>query len=160
MIAATAKRTGAFFRDAEYTSRYWKAFADNNLGSLYFAKLGDELLAAAYVIRFGNTAWYKDSGSIRQGGQVMAPRLMLWHIIKDLHQQGVTAYDLSGIPAPEEAETSHMKGLYVFKTGFTNNTTRFMPAMELPLSNRYRLWPKLERHFLRLYAGFTKDFWY
>lgn len=160
MIATTAKRTGAFFRSADYTNRYWRAFADNNFGSLYFAKHGKILLAATYVIRFGKTAWYKDSGSIREGGQLMAPRLMLWQIMKDLHADGVTKFDLSGIPAPEEAETSHMKGLFVFKTGFTNETTRFMPAMELPLSSRYPLWAKLEPHILHAYAGFTKDFWY
>ena len=90
----------------------------------------------------------------------MAPRLLQWEIIKDLRHQGVTKYDFSGVPSPEEAAASHMKGLYVFKTGFSNDLTAYMPALELPLGPLYKLWPKAEPQFLRLYSGFKKDFWY
>lgn len=160
LMDITAKRSGAFFRKNTYTSKYWHSFAKTNQGSLYFAWHETDLLAGAYVVNYGKTAWYKDGGSVRQKANFMGPRLLQWEIMKDLQSQGVKYYDLCGIPADEELETSPMKGLHTFKTGFASETTRFMPAMELPFGHRYPIWPKTERQFLRFYAGFTRDFWY
>ena len=160
LMGITAKRSGAFFRKDTYTNRYWHSFNNAGLGSLYFAWHDMDLLAGAYVVNYGPTAWYKDGGSVRHKSNLMGPRYLQWEIMRDLQSQGVKQYDLSGIPAAEDVEKSSMKGLYVFKTGFSNESVKFMPAMELPLSKRHQLWPKAEQHFLRLYSGFRKDFWY
>lgn len=160
LMNITAKRSGAFFRKNTYTNRYWKSFAKTNQGHLYFAWHDLDLLASAYVVTYGENAWYKDGGSVRQKANLMGPRLLQWEIMTDLQAAGVTQYDLCGIPAEEDLSTSSMKGLYTFKTGFAKETVQFMPAMELPFGHRYPMWPKSERQFLRLYSGFTKDFWY
>ena len=160
LMNITAKRSGAFFRKNTYTSKYWQAFAKSGQGSLYFAWHGMDLLAGAFVIQYGQTAWYKDGGSVRHKSNLMGPRFLQWEIMKDLQSQGIKSYDLCGIPAENERETSSMKGLYTFKTAFAHDTVQLMPAMELPFGKRYSLWPKSERNFLRLYSGFTKDFWY
>lgn len=160
LMGITAKRSGAFFRKDSYTNRYWHSFNNAGLGSLYFAWHDMDLLAGAYVVNYGPTAWYKDGGSVRHKSNLMGPRYLQWEIMRDLQSQGLKYYDLSGIPATEDVEKSSMKGLYVFKTGFSNESVKFMPAMELPLSKRHQLWPKAEHHFLRLYSGFRKDFWY
>lgn len=160
LIDVTAERTGAFFRSHRYLNKYWHSFADAGQGSVYFAKHGDDIVAGAYVITYGKTAWYKDGGSVRQNAKLMGPRLLQWEIMRDLQSQGTKHYDLSGIPAKEDIEKSTLRGLYAFKTGFSEETTRFMPAMVLPFSRRAQLWPKVENNFLRLYAGIRKDFWY
>ncbi len=160
LMGITAKRSGAFFRKDTYTNKYWHAFARRNQGSLYFAWHDMDLLAGAYVASYGKNAWYKDGGSVRHKSNLMGPRYLQWEIMRDLQSQAVKQYDLSGIPATEDVEKSSMKGLYVFKTGFSNESVKLMPAMELPLSKRHQLWPKAEQHFLRLYSGFRKDFWY
>lgn len=160
LMQATAQRSGAFFRKNEYNSRYWKSFNQAGQASLFLAWHEEDLLAGAFVIEYGKTAWYKDGGSVREKSNLMAPRYLQWEIMKDLHKRGFKHYDLSGIPAENERHTSSMKGLYTFKTGFSNETVQFMPAMELKFSKRYPLWPKAEHQFLRLYSGLRKDFWY
>lgn len=160
LMNATAKRSGAFFRKNSYTNKYWHAFAGSGQGSLYFVWHDMDLLAGAYVIEYGKNAWYKDGGSVRHKSNLMGPRLLQWEIMADLRKRGIKHYDLSGVPAEEDIENSSMKGLYTFKTGFANTTTKFMPAMELPFGHRYPAWPKFEHQFLRIYSGFTKDFWY
>ncbi len=160
LMQVTAKRSGAFFRNSSYINKYWHTFSKTNQGSLYLAWHESDLLAGAYIISYGKTAWYKDSGSVRLKSNFMASRFLQWEIMRDLQSQGITHYDLSGIPAPENIENSSMKGLYAFKTGFSNSTTQLMPAMELPFGKRYALWPKAEPELLRLYSGFRKDFWY
>ncbi len=160
LMNITAKRSGAFFRKNKYSNKYWQSFAKNNQGSLYFAYHDMDLLAGAFVITYSNRAWYKDGGSVRHKSELMGPRFLQWEIMRDLQKQGIQFYDLCGIPAVEDLEKSSMKGLYVFKTGFACETTKFMPAMELPFGKRYSIWQKTENEFLRLYSGFTKDFWY
>ena len=160
LMNVTSARSGAFFRGREYLDNYWHEFSKAGQGSLYFAYHEGDLLAAAYVIKYGEHAWYKDGGSVREKTELKAPRLLLWQIMTDLQAEGVTNFDLSGIPEDHELATSHMKGLYTFKTGFARGTKKFMPAMELPLGKLYPAWPKAERHWLRLYSGLKKDFWY
>ncbi len=160
LINDTGKRTGAFFRSRDYLNNYWQLFHKTGMGDLYLAWHGKDLLAGAYVIKYGQRAWYKDAGSVGHESKLMASRYLQWQIMKDLQTQGIKHYDLSGIPSSEELATSHMKGLYTFKTGFSDNIVKYMPAMELPLNNRYKLWPRSETHFLRLYSGLKKDFWY
>lgn len=160
LMDLTAKRSGAFFRKPSYSNKYWHAFNKYNQGSIYFARHDNDLLAGAFVITFGKCAWYKDGGSDRKKSNLMAPRFLQWEIMRNLQSQDLKQYDLSGIPAVEDLETSSLKGLYTFKTGFSNQTVRLMPAMELPFGKRYTLWPKAEHQFLRLYSGLKKDFWY
>lgn len=160
LMDITATRSGAFFRKNTYTNKYWHSFARNSQGSLYFAWHDYDLLAGAFIVTYGKNAWYKDGGSVRQKSNFMGPRFLQWEIMRDLKAQGIEHYDLSGIPGNEELETSPMKGLHTFKTGFSNDTVRLMPAMELPFGKRYPVWPKTELQFLRLYSGFRKDFWY
>ncbi len=160
LIRTTGQRSGAFFRSEAYFHNYWQAFTAANQGRLYFAWHEKDLLAGAFIIEYGKTAWYKDGGSVREKSELMASRYLQWHIMRDMQAKGLLFYDLSGIPAKHEAEQSSMKGLYVFKTGFSDETTTLMPAMELPLGRRYPLWPRSETQFLRAYSGFKHDFWY
>ena len=160
LMNITAKRSGAFFRKNSYTYKYWEAFTSTGQGHLYFAWHDNDLLAGAYVLTSGETAWYKDGGSVRQKSNLMGPRFLQWEIMKDLRSRGVKLYDLSGVPSNDELQESSMKGLRTFKSGFSHDVCTFMPAMELPFGHRYPLWPKTESQFLRFYAGFTRDFWY
>lgn len=160
LLVETEKRSGAFFRSREYMDAYWNAFNARGQGRLYFARLGDELLSGAYVIEYDKTAWYKDGGSVRDTNNVYGSRFMQWEIIKDLHAAGVTCYDLSGISPPNDKNHANMAGIYTFKTAFARDITRFMPAFDLPLSSRARLWPKLEKQYIRANSQLHHDFWY
>lgn len=160
LLDITSKRTGAFIRPRSYLFKYWKIFSDAGLGDIYFVRHKKTPLAGTFIIKYGSHAWYKDSGSTGHENKLMASRFMLWEIMRDLQKQGIKSFDLSGIAAQEDLKTSSLAGLNPFKTGFSNDTVKYMPALELPLSVRYKLWPQAESQYLRLYSKLKKDFWY
>lgn len=160
LITVTADRSGAFFRNQDYLTKYWQLLSQKDQGSLYFAWYGKTLVAGAFVIKFGKNAWYKDGGSTREHADKMGSRLLQWQIMQDLKAEGIIHYDLCGVSSPEQLETGFMKGVYIFKTAFSRKIDFLMPTFELPLSKKYALWPKTEPQLLRIYSKTRKDYWY
>ena len=112
------ERSGGYFRHPEYFQRIWDVYKTVGQGHFYVAHYEGEVQSMAFVIRFGDTAWYKDAGCIRENAKIFAPYLMQWKIMQDLHADGVTLYELANIPDPAEWETSDIRGLYTFKTAW------------------------------------------
>lgn len=160
LLSITNKRTGAFIRKPDYLAKYWKIFGAAGQGDLWFAYHKQNLLAGAFVIKYGDRAWYKDGASTLHESKLMASRYLQWEIMRNLRHQNIKYYDLSGIPSPQEKARGFMAGIHTFKTGFSEDTVHYMPAMELPLSKSYKLWPKAEKQYLRLYSKLKKDYWY
>lgn len=160
LIQSTSRRKDFFVRDEAFTKSYWEAFKSAGQLHLFFAKYKNEVLAGAVVLVVGDSAWYKDGGSVRDKGNLMAPRLLQWEVIKKLRAQGVKQYDLSGVPKESELESSSMRGIYTFKTGYSNNVAALMPTLELPLNAKYKLWGIFEKQWLRVYNLFAHTLWY
>jgi hypothetical protein len=160
LVNVTKDRSGAFFRDRTYLAAVWTAFAERDQGSLYFASHEGEVLAGAFALTFGPTAWYKDGGSVRSNPKLMAPRYLQWEIMRDLRARGITRYELGNIPAPDAVEASSSAGLYRVKTGFADDTVRYLPAVELPLRRIQGLWHTQEHRFLAAYSRLRHDYWY
>lgn len=160
LVNVTKHRSGAFFRDRRYLTTIWSAFAERGQGSLYFASHEGEVLAGAFALTFGPTGWYKDGGSVRSKPKLMAPRYLQWEIMRDLRARGVTRYELGNIPAPDAVESSSSAGLYRFKTGFSDETVRYLPALELPLRRTQGIWHTQEHRFLAAYSRLRHDYWY
>jgi len=160
LVNVTKDRSGAFFRNRRYLDTIWNAFAERGQGSLYFARHEGEVLAGAFALTFGRTGWYKDGGSVRSKPKLMAPRYLQWAIMRDLRSRGVTRYELGNIPAPDAVEASSSAGLYRFKTGFADDTVRYLPAVELPLRRSQALWHSQEHRFLAAYSRLRHDYWY
>jgi len=160
LLTITSERNKFFIRDKDFMFDYWHSLSESGQLRLYFASYKNEVLAAAMIIVSGDTAWYKDGGSIRTDSNVMAPRLLHWKIIESLKNEGVSFYDMGGIPDPEKHQSSSMHGIYVFKSAYAKDTTTFMPTMDLPLTKRARMWPMIEKQWLRIYNLFRHSFWY
>ncbi|MCX7521182.1 peptidoglycan bridge formation glycyltransferase FemA/FemB family protein [Microbacterium sp. STN6] len=160
LVNTTKDRTGAFFRHRGYLERAWRAFAERGQGDLYFASHEGEILAGAFVFSFGRTAWYKDGGSVRSKPKLMAPRFLQWEIMRDLRARGIERYELGNIPDPDAVEGSSTAGLFRFKTGFSDETVRYLPAVELPLKDRQGFWHTQEKNWLRVYSRARRDYWY
>jgi serine/alanine adding enzyme len=160
LVNVTKDRSGAFFRDRNYLSTAWNAFAGHDQGALYFASHEGEILAGAFVFTYGTTGWYKDGGSTRSKPKLMAPRYLQWEIIRDLRNSGITRYELGNIPAPDAVESSSSAGLYRFKTAFSDSTVRYLPAVELPLRGTQKLWHTQEHRYLGAYSRLRHDYWY
>lgn len=160
LIHSTSQRKKFFVRDEAFTKSYWEAFKSAGQLHLYFAKYNNEVLAGAVVLVVSDNAWYKDGGSVRDKGNLMGPRLLQWEIIKKLKAQGIKQYDLSGVPKESELESSSMRGIYTFKTGYSNEVTALMPTLELSLNFCYKLWGLVEKQWLRVFNLFAHTLWY
>ena len=160
LMKVTSARNKFFIRDATFSMAYWKAFAEQGQLKLFFAKHAGNILAGAVILISGELAWYKDGGSVRIKSNMMAARLLQWEAIKSLKQAGVKTYDLGGIPAPESHHDSSMHGIYVFKTAYSKESVALMPTLELPLSTKYKFWPKAEKQWLRAYNLFAHNLWW
>jgi lipid II:glycine glycyltransferase (peptidoglycan interpeptide bridge formation enzyme) len=139
---------------------YLKKFAEAKQLKLFFAYHDDELLAGSIILTNGDQAWNKDGGSTRTKANLMAPRLVQWEAMKALKKLGVKEYDLGGIPNPVNHQGSSIPGIYIFKSGFSKEYSTLMPTLELPLSARYKLWPKAEKQWLRIYNLFAHNLWW
>jgi lipid II:glycine glycyltransferase (peptidoglycan interpeptide bridge formation enzyme) len=160
LMALTSDRNKFFIRDKAFTMLYWNKFAAVGQLKLFFATLDDEVLAGSIILINGTEAWNKDGGSTREKAHAMAPRLIQWEVMKVLKKEGIKTYDLGGIADPESFKNSRIPGIYIFKSGFSKETTAFMPTLELPLSSKYVLWPKGEKQWLRIYNLFAHNLWW
>lgn len=160
LMKITSARNKFFIRDKAFTFAYWRKFRATGQLHLFFAKYNGELIAGSVILTNGIHAWNKDGGSVRTHANVMAPRLIQWEVMKYLKRLGVITYDLGGIPDPKGFNASSIPGIYIFKSGFSKHNTTLMPTLELPLDGRYKLWLKVERHWLRLYNLFAHSLWW
>ncbi|GAB2823050.1 hypothetical protein GCM10027022_12000 [Alpinimonas psychrophila] len=160
LLHETADRTGAFFRNDEYLLKSWREFASRGQGFVYLAEHEGDLVAGAFVMTFGTVGWYKDGGSTREKDKLGGARYLQFCIMRDLQSRGITSYDLGVIPPPAEAENSAMKGLFTFKTSFSDETTTFMPALQYGIGRGNALWQKYEGKYLGAYSRLKHDYWY
>ncbi|MFM6973884.1 MAG: lipid II:glycine glycyltransferase FemX [Agromyces sp.] len=153
MIHVMAERSGAFTRNDEYLHASWDAFTNRGQGAFYVAEVEGEVVSGAFVIEFGRNAFYKDGGSHRVASTLPVGRALQWHIIEDLTARGFEQYDLGNVPNPAE-ESASMSGLLTFKSGFSQEITEYMPAMELPISSDADRWRAVEPEIT---AGFRTN---
>lgn len=158
LLKQTYTRANFFTRSQHFTETYWRAFDRTGQGAMYVASLEDKPLAAAYIINIGQRAYYKDGASVRIKPDVFASRVMQWHIMQDLKEQGVKTYDLCGISSNPK---SPLAGVTLFKTGFAEPIS-LQWGYELPLSKwRYQLWKNfLERSALKYSSTVRRELWY
>lgn len=147
LLTSTANRKQFTVHDESFIFTYWGAMREAGMLRLFQATKDKQVLAAAVVLvsKDGQRAWYKEGASTLLEPQLNAPRLLLWEIAQILQKDGIQVFDLGGIPDPDTHEQSRMKGIFTFKTAYSNDITTMMPVYELPLKpTRYKLWPKTE----------------
>jgi len=163
LMSATQARAGFFLRKKNYFALYWKILADAGLGQLLVATHEGEVLSGIFATKFGSKGYYKDGGSFSIKRNLMAPYLLQWAAMQWAKEQGVTSYDLVAAPPKADLEDPDhpYAGLYQFKRGFHDNITEFVGCYDLPISdNKYKIWQRQERAFLKLYKKMTKNlFW-
>lgn len=146
LLKQTSNRKDFGIRERLSMMNFWRAFAETGRLTLAWATLDKQIIAGAVFIDNGvDKAWYKDAGSKPEFAKHFGPRLLLWEAALRFQKRGLKALDLSGIPDPHNYESSHMKGIYIFKTAFAREVTTMMPAYELPLKPLlYPVWNILE----------------
>lgn len=111
---------------------------------LFIAKLGNQMLAAALIIFYGNRATYFFGASSNAERNKMAPYKLHWEAIRYAKQHGYRWYDLWGV-APAHADASHgWYGLTQFKEKLGGERSKFIGAYDFVYNQQ-------------LYAKFLKE---
>ncbi len=152
LMAAASDRAAFPLRPLPYYATYWRLFEASGQGALLLARLGDEVLAGAYVAWLGGRAWYKDGGSSLRHRELMAPHLVQWEAMRHLRSRGVTEYDLFAVPgrAEQRDPASPLRGLWQFKSGFSGELREFVGLWDLVLdARRQAIWRRVVEPVVR-----------
>ena len=163
LMKATEARAGYGLRPAGYFKDYWQAQVAAGQAQLFLARHEGEVLAGLFATRVGQRAWYKDGGSFDAKRELQASYLVQWEVMRWLMEQGVTSYDMVGVPNRDAVGTGDARdGLYSFKSKFNPEITEFIGCWDVPVSSaKYRFWRKFgERVAARLAARRPERFLY
>jgi lipid II:glycine glycyltransferase (peptidoglycan interpeptide bridge formation enzyme) len=138
MMLLTGGRDGFGVHSLEYYQRAYDLLHPKQMGELLLAEFEGHPLAALFVARNGNRAYYLYGASTDEERNRMPTYLLQWEAMKWAKACGCEEYDLWGVPDEEEAtlETNFEKrhdglwGVYRFKRGFGGQVKRAVQAMD------------------------------
>lgn len=121
---------------------------ENGYAKVYLAKYGQEYIAGAVIVFWGNSAYYHHGASSSLHSKIPASYLLQWQVIKDAKSAGKKFYNFWGITKDENNKKNPWYGLTLFKKGFGGERTDYLHAQDLPLNKRYWLNFVLEKYRL------------
>lgn len=138
MMLLTGGRDGFRVHSFEYYRRAYELLPPKQMGELLVAEYQGKPLAALFVARNGNRAYYLYGASTDEERNRMPTYLLQWEAIKWAKARGCEEYDLWGVPDEDEPtleanfETRHdgLWGVYRFKRGFGGELKRAVQAMD------------------------------
>jgi peptidoglycan pentaglycine glycine transferase (the first glycine) len=138
MMLFTGGRDGFGVHSFEYYQRAYGLLHPKRMGELLLAEYQGKPLAALFVARAGNRAYYLYGASTDEERNRMPTYLLQWEAMKWAKAHGCQEYDLWGVPDEEEAtleanfESRHdgLWGIYRFKRGFGGQLKRAAQAMD------------------------------
>ncbi len=113
-----------------------EVFSKDNQGSVFICKKGKEVLAAAIIIFYGDSAYYHFSGSVSEYAKIPFSYFLQWQIIRAAQKRGLKYYNFWGI-APVDNPNHRFAGVTIFKTGFGGERIDWLHAHDLPVSPLY-----------------------
>lgn len=151
LLNETAERDRFVAHDAEYLRASFVALRDAGMGHLRLAEWEGKLLAASFVVTFGDTVTYLHGASSSEARNVMAPYILHWDMIRDARSRGAKLYDLWGANPPSKAMFDYKpswEGITRFKLGWGGRTLILSGTWDLPRNVfAYRL--AFMNHFFR-----------
>jgi lipid II:glycine glycyltransferase (peptidoglycan interpeptide bridge formation enzyme) len=138
MMLITGERDGFGVHSREYYQRAYDLLHPKQMGELLLAEYEGKSLAALFVARNGNRAYYLYGASTDEERNRMPTYLLQWEAMKWSKARGCEDYDLWGVPDDAETtleanfETRHdgLWGVYRFKRGFGGQLKRAVQAMD------------------------------
>jgi len=138
MMLLTGGRDGFGVHSLEYYRRVYDLLHPKQMGELLLAEYNGKPLAALFVARNGNRAYYLYGASTDDERNRMPTYLLQWEAMKWAKARGCEEYDLWGVPDEDESrleadfEKRHdgLWGVYRFKRGFGGELKRAAQAMD------------------------------
>ena len=138
MMLLTGERDKFGVHSHEYYQRAYDLLQPKQMGELLVAEFEGKPLAALFVARNGNRAYYLYGASTDEERNRMPTYLLQWEAMKWAKARGCEEYDLWGVPDEDEAtlEANFEKrndglwGVYRFKRGFSGELKRAVQAMD------------------------------
>ncbi|MFT3893351.1 MAG: peptidoglycan bridge formation glycyltransferase FemA/FemB family protein [Anaerolineales bacterium] len=138
MMLVTGGRDGFGVHSLEYYKRAYELLQPKGLGEILVAEYEGKPLAALFVARNGNRAYYLYGASTDEERNRMPTYLLQWEAMKWAKARGGEEYDLWGVPDEDETtleanfETRHdgLWGVYRFKRGFGGELKRAAQALD------------------------------
>lgn len=151
MMLVTGGRDGFGVHSLEYYKRAYGLLYPKGLGEILLAEYEGKPLAALFVARNGNRAYYLYGASTDEERSRMPTYLLQWEAMKWAKARGCDEYDLWGVPDEDEAtleanfESRHdgLWGVYRFKRGFGGELKRAAQALDRvynPMLYKLYLW--------------------
>jgi len=151
MMLLTGGRDGFGIHSLEYYRRAYQLFHSKQMCEILVAEYEGKPLAALFVARNGNRAYYLYGASTDEERNRMPTYLLQWEAMRWAKARGCEEYDLWGVPDEDEKnleanfETRHdgLWGVYRFKRGFGGELKRAAQAIDRiynPLLYKLYLW--------------------
>lgn len=154
LLQETAHRHNFIPFSKKFIEAEFNAFTPDN-ATIYLAKDGQEVIAAAMFFHIGDTMVYRHSATKtgKEYNKKAANYAIQWQAINDAHQMGLKYYNFWGI-APETATSKHpFWGITRFKKGFGGYQKDLIPCHDYPINYKYWL-----NYILEVYRKFKRGF--
>jgi lipid II:glycine glycyltransferase (peptidoglycan interpeptide bridge formation enzyme) len=138
MMLGTGSRDGFGVHSFEYYKRAYELMQPKRMCEILLAEYDGKSLAALFVARYGNHAYYLYGASTDEERNRMPTYLLQWEAMKWAKSHDCTEYDLWGVPDEDEATLEQnfekrndgLWGVYRFKRGFGGELKRAVQAMD------------------------------
>lgn len=136
LMSVTYRRQRFVPHSRRYLQTEFETLAPRGMAELAWTKYQGNVLSAAVVFSYGDTATYVHGASIRS--DVPASYFLLWDIIKEAKKDGYRYFDFWGI-APDDNPRHPWYGYSLFKKGFGGYQADYAGAWDYPLAPKYGL---------------------
>ncbi len=138
MMLVTGDRDGFGVHSEKYYHRAYELLHPKGMCEILLAEYEGKPLAALFVARHGNRAYYLYGASTDEERNRMPTYLLQWEAMIWAKARGCEEYDLWGVPDEEETtleanfESRHdgLWGVYRFKRGFGGQLKRAAQALD------------------------------
>lgn len=151
-VTAARHKFTRFSRD--YIDKEFTVFSSAGSAAIVCGYLPDGRLdSAAIIMYYGTMACYRHGASLNLDARLPTSYAVQWAAIREARRRVMRWYNFWGI-APDGSSKHHpFRGITHFKTGFGGEAKHLLPAMDKPLSWRYRV-TKLFEYGRKLKRGF------
>jgi peptidoglycan pentaglycine glycine transferase (the first glycine) len=126
----TARRQGFVPFTYTFLHEQFKIFAKAGHAVLYTAKLGEEVLAYAFIIFYNKEAAYHYGASTDAGRKHPGAYMIQWEAICEAKRRGMTTYNFWGV-AKTEDKKHRFYPISIFKRGFGGVDFAYLHARDL-----------------------------